>query len=735
VDLSKGEIEGHVAISLWAVRGIGGEELLDLSEYEVRLVPAADLDTVLTRPAGEWFTLPDGKYKFWLEGPGWITPYSSVLDYKKEPFRGKGIAGVVPVVPAGIAALDAEITPPHSAILRLLHLDSHRRTSTPQRELSRSVPEADMREGVLMPEGEVVAALVDYRTKDYLALSRPVRIERESRVGVYPSKPQGPDTDLLVRLERPVPLADYEHDDLKLSARSSSGGLAEPEVYVSTVDRVYAIWYGLREKQVTLEASSATVFLSPEQIVLRPGKVESYRGFLRSLPDVEVQLDLPPSLSESDALELEVVLDRPSRDLERRVRLPSGTRSFWLKHVAAQPVDIVLHAPPWTFHRPIDLSDGADATVHFEPVPIAVTGTVYRGDQGHPAVVEFQTNRSGDVLRVATDESGAYRAELFRAGYYAVNVFVDGADGAPSHVELLDRPIREDATLDFRLPDNRFVVRVVDAETREGIPGAKVIVGNTFSLEEGPYRDSAVEKRSVLGGVTNRAGVSRLRPLHRGELTVRASAEGYLPSDLLEYRVEPDERAHEFVVALQRISDTLEVHFLLHDGLLPAAHAEVRLQTALGNTVPLWSGTADAEGLLELPGDLPETFALVRHPAAGSSIRRLLPGSAPDTWTLATAAPPLSVEVTHPWGDPARWAQLAVWIGDACVTGPTLAWFAGTTPAADEAGFWQARNLPASSLRILAWSSGRDLEARALEPLAVNVSYPWRAVLEIEAVE
>jgi hypothetical protein len=530
--------------------------------------------------------------------------------------------------------------------------------------------------------------------------------------------------------EDPTIFVDHGDYDVELAVRSEQGEARKADVVVPTADRLYAIWYGLRDKQVSLEAVSSSVFLTPADIPLRPGKVESFRGQLRPLPDVDVHIELPPAFAPSK-LELRIVLDQPGRPEVRKVELPPETRAFTLEHVVAGAVDVVLDAYPWTFHNPIDLSDGESRTIYFQPASIHVSGTVYRGERAHPAAVEFQTNRRRDALRVQTDDEGAYEVDLFRSGYYVVSVRLDGSNG-PANVELLERPIQDDAVLDFHIPDNRFTVRVVDAETREGIPGADVMAYNQYSSEADPFRRGDSEKRVALRVVTGHDGVGELQPLYAGKLELSARAEGYLPSELSKSEVGEHDPGHEIEIALEPVAGSTHLRLVLSDGS-PAAGAEVRLQTSADQVTPLWSGTADEHGWVDLPLDSPSALVLARYRAAALLIREM-PAADPVTWTLAPAAPPLEVAVKRPWGEPARWARLGLSIEGKWITGSTLAWLTGGAPATDVEGFWQASNLPASPLRILAWPPDQLLAPGELEALAVVVAYPWEAAVELETV-
>ncbi|MCP3956339.1 MAG: hypothetical protein GY719_00650 [bacterium] len=732
IDVTEGEVDGRTGVGFWPVLGVEAQKPLPPEDLVVRLVAGTDRERVLEKPAGEWFVLPADKYKFWLEGRHLITPYSSLLSHSDLPFRGKGIAALVPVEAAGTVVLDPETAASSSMILRLLHLNSHNRAPYPQREFSRPVSGADLETGVLMPVGPVVAALVDKETQSYIALSRPVEVTEATASTVRPTAPSVSETDLLVRLQREEYLNSHDQDDVELVVMGEDGEPRSPDVVVSPADRIYAIWYGLDEKRVVLEAASKSVFLSPKTIVLRPGKVESHTDVLRALPDVDARIQLPPSVP-LENLKLELLLDEPGKTKVRSVDLPAGTDSVTLEKVPAKRMDVVLHVPPWIFHQPVDVSDGQDGSVYFEPEVITVTGTVYRGGRKHPATLEFQTTRRGDTLAVQTGKHGTYEVALFRPGAYVVSVQLDEVKGPP-YVELLEELILEDTVLDFRIPHTDFVVRVVDEETREGIAGALVMAGNRFLSRAGLLRGEEKERAATRRITTNEDGYGVMQPLHPGTLTLVAEADRYLPSDVHEDRVEEWQRERQITIELQAVKDGASLRVLLPTGA-PAVNAEVRIQSSLNNGPAAWSGVADADGVIELPHKDGEIFVLVRHHEAGFIFRRLNAYDGEETWSLPPREP-LSVVVKRPWGQAASGAQLALWIDGTYLAGDTLRWLAGTSPGADLDGFWRAIHIPAGPLKILAWSwsANKDLDTAQLESLAASIAYPWESPVEIETV-
>lgn len=738
VDLTKGVIDGRVAVSFWPVKGYHGQTLEDPSVFEVHLVPADNLDAELSHPAGKWIQPAPGRYKYWLEGPDSISPFSSVMNYAGGPFKGKGLASVTPVVPAGVVAVPPELELPEHVVLRLLHLDSHNRGDFPQREMSRRATGEVARQGVRMPTGRTLAALFDNTDQEYLGVSRPLEVSRGEILTVHPQPPEA-GTDLIVRLERPTVLNDLAEYDVELKLIGLEDGAREPDVIVPTATRLYAVWYGIRVGYATLEASSATVFLNPQDIVMRPGKVEHYHGELQSLPNLDVHIELPPELPLIDGT-LEILRARPGSDRVRMVELAPEIKVFRFEKVPAEELEVILRVPPWGFHERVDLRDGLDQTIFFQREAIYVEGTVYRGDEPHPAVVTFRVYRAEDNLEIRTNDAGRYEAILFNPVYYLVYVALKGAKGPP-YIDYLDVPITESTTLDFRIPAGIYRVSVRDANTSQGIAAAVVQAGNVFSSNMNPStHESGHEKKVSQRAVTDQDGVAELQPLRPGKLVLKVSAEGYLPSEEIEKTIGEGEEGQEYTMALLPIETSARLRILLPTRN-PAADAEVRAHPDLGNTFALWEGRTDAEGFVEIPKQAEGAFLLVRHPNAGSLIRKWreldVAGLGP-IWTLPAPAPVLNVQVNRSWGEPARRAEMALFVENLRLTGITLAWFAGASSSGvNRDGFWQANRLPEAPTQLLAWMPEVMAEVLAgrYDALAVSIPYPWQEIIEVEAVE
>ncbi|MCP4548710.1 MAG: hypothetical protein GY835_19810, partial [bacterium] len=414
VDPAEGFINGKVAVTFLPSKAWGADNLLDPDGYDVHLAPLSGDDVEFVYPAGSWLLPPPDKYKYWLEGPESISPFSSIVTYGGQKSKKKGMVCVAPVVPAGLVASPPGVELAPQINLRLMHLESHNLWIYPRREMSRRVASKVAGKGVLMPEGQIVAALYDRKKGEYSAISRPLEVSRKRVTYVHPEPPTS-STDLIVRLERPVILERHEQYDVEFHLVGLGNDPRRPDVVIPTADRIYGIWYGLRGRYATLEVKSPSVYLAPHDIVLRSGKVEFYQALLRKLPSLDVQFFLPPELP-LKAATLAVHLARPSRDLIRITELPPATEQYRLESLPAGKLELVLRIPPWGFHERVDLSAGLDSTTLFQPQLLMVSGRVYRGEEEHPATVAFRVYEIGDNVEIETDGSGFYKTLLFQPG-------------------------------------------------------------------------------------------------------------------------------------------------------------------------------------------------------------------------------------------------------------------------------------------------------------------------------
>ncbi len=722
IDPSKGVVQGKTALSFWAVDGFESEELLHPAGLEVHLLAEGRLDEELVYPCGIWIAPPPGAYAFWIEG-GWrISPASYVVIYRGSPFQGQGRATVRPVVPAGKVALAAGRELGQHEILRLLHTESNNRASSPRPEMSRRVSAENATTGALMPTGLVVAGIYDSSKREYLAVTRPFEVHSEAVSFVDP-RPPSRGTDLLVVLERPGIAESFEDYDVALVVQAADVE-RPPDVFVPTADRMFAIWYGLEGKYAKLTVTSPSVFLEPQEIPLRPGKVESFRGALNKLPDLDVRVVLPPGFESSDEMTLTAVSSVDQRTVAG-CRVDSEKDQYRFERLPTEELKVTLDAPPWRFSESVDLSSGEDGAVTFSPHGVRVSGTVFRGQNESPAIIVFSLwSDEKHRWSVETDEAGRYETTLFDRPYLA-GVTLRSRPGGPFFKLLLAESFESDTQLDFHLPGNSYSLKVVDAASGKGIEGAKV----KLALRR------ADGGESVRRMTTDGAGLADLPPIQAGELSLRAEAEDYEPAETVE-QVEESDEAREILLALRK-SGTEKHRLVLHlvDGS-PAGGASVIALRSLAEGTPAWQGTCDLSGEVEIPDFGTGVLLAVKHPAAGFLIRPWDPTRASTDvadWTLPAVAPPLLVHVRRSWGDPAGWARLAIRSQGFQISGPILRWLVGGN-LSDASGFWAATNLPPEPVAISAWmaSDGDGGEVGPVASLQVEVAFPWPRAVEVE---
>lgn len=731
-DPAEGALAGRAALSFWPQElGIAGS-LLDPSGMTVHLVPLSDLDRELVFPCGEWILPEAGKYRFWLEGAGWISAAHGIFSYSAPPFQGRGSIAVRDVVPAGRVVLGRGVTVGPDDEIRLLHVESHNRLASPQPEMSRRLRGQPPADGVAMPAGQVVAAVYDRAGAEYRWVSQPFDVPAAG-VGVAPARGPGERTDVLAVLDRPKAALSFEEYDVQPTLNVDGGGPVSPAVLVATAERLYAIWYGIEGRLGELTVESPSVHLPAVQIPLRAGRVESYRGSLAPLPSLTVHLDLPPELSlgEEPGVELSTF---PERRRLRRHALQPGDRRIEFDRVPAGVLEIALDLPPWRFMERVDLADGLDREVAIRPRAVRVSGTVYRGDDPHEATVTFKYWTGEKYLhRVETDEAGHYETRLYKPSMLAW-VELRGADLRP-WVEILGESFEQDTVLDFHLPGNRWGVRVSDLDTGEPLAGAEV----RYVSHRGVGKEALGKE---VGKVeTDAAGSAALPPLAPGEIWVTASAEGYQTPEFLKLPVAEEDTGRDIEIALQREEpdSSSRLTLTLSDGQ-PASGAELIAVVHLGLAEPSWVGTADGAGTIELPGRLSDQVLLIRHPAAGVLVRTWTGASTEpgEDWTLPAAAPPLTVRLHRSWGGPAPWSQVALQLGDVLLVGSLLQRTLGSS-SADASGMWHASGLPAvGTVTFVAWLPAEDVPRDPVALLAsfgTRISYPWNGTVEIEAIK
>jgi hypothetical protein len=92
----------------------------------------------------------------------------------------------------------------------------------------------------------------------------------------------------------------------------------------------------------------------------------------------------------------------------------------------------------------------------------------------------------------------------------------------------------------------------------------------------------------------------------------------------------------------------------------------------------------------------------------------------------------LSVKVVDARREPARFADVAVWIDGVSLSGAALRFASGTAAVTDVNGYWASGDLPETTLEIVAT---RRSQAQPLRALARRVEVPWQPEVVLGVVE
>ncbi|HKS25363.1 MAG TPA: carboxypeptidase-like regulatory domain-containing protein [Thermoanaerobaculia bacterium] len=683
-----GNVNGIGGVLFWPgdMFGSDGEPrpLATAEGCEAHLVPYTEPDRELVYPCGKWFVLPSaGYYSHWLETKDRITPTIGLMLYGRKPFSGAGMASVVPVAAAGHVMIPPGKTMSGDEDLRFVSIESRYGWGT--RVFDRRVAAAKSHAPVQMPVGRAVVGRFDHKSNDAIALSPPLEIADGKTAVVWPMPPA--ESDVLLVLARPpdVPAKPFPVH-LVLDQRP-------PDVLLNAFERIIAIWYGVAGRHATLSMQSDAAYWPPQEINLTRGKVTTIRSSIQRLPKAHVSIVVPPGAAITEPMSLEAG--------GRYVSVTPGMHV--LNDLPAQALKITLSIGAWKLLELADLSSGQDANVTFELKPIAVTGTVFHGDERVPAEIEFLNDKEWRTVK--TNDRGEFATTFWWPKVHTARIKIANL---PPYLDTF-REIVDSDVVDFHVPRTDYLVRVRDATTGKGIANAQVSVGN-----DSP--DTRVTTQRI---TTDAAGVAVLPPLRGGDLILNAWAEHYARSEPL--RASVDDRHHELEIVLKPVPTAATLQLRLSSGA-PAAQAEAwAFDRAM---TPLWRGTADEGGRLDLP-ELTNPLLLVRHPMAASTIRALAPHD--EAWTLDPPAAPLTL-VSKPG------VVVALWLDGVKLTGPPLTFAAWSTPMTTANGLWVARNLPARPLRVLLLP-GSAFGSNAYDAVARSIDYPWSGPVAAPVVQ
>lgn len=270
----------------------GPVEILDPSSFRLIMTDADDPGKEIAYPAGELIDPPVGRFRVWLEGKWSITPFTDLVSFgARRPPRKKSLK-LLPVIPAGLVTLAAQQPVPPGLQLRLLYAGADSVAGGLRHELSRRKLVGELGNGILMPEGPVLAALWDGRQGRYIALSRPFDVVPGRSVAAPLEDPSPAGARLVVYVDRPKGAPASAIPGLELVA-TQQGQRHAPDLVVMTSWGVYAVWYDLKPGSAVVQAGNQGLYLAPVNVQLPRGKISRFQSSLTQRLFAEGELEAP----------------------------------------------------------------------------------------------------------------------------------------------------------------------------------------------------------------------------------------------------------------------------------------------------------------------------------------------------------------------------------------------------------------------------------------------------------
>lgn len=702
-DPSTGVIDGRTAVLVWPARykTLSDLDLIPADGCNGHFVPASDLNAELVYPCGTWFRPAAGRYKGWLEGNGYISPFPSVLNYAGEPFSGRGLTTVMPVVSSGQVSIPDDVTVPPNTNVRLFSLET---VFYGRRQLAFDRRVQDARRPAALPTGKAIAGIFDRQTNDAIALSKPFTVLAGKTVIVRPAPPtQG--SDIFVVLQRP-------HGTGSVEPRLHDGTSRAPDVLVNGTNGVYAVWYGINARRVRLTAEGDGLFLPPKEIALEPKSVATFRGALQKQPRLSIFVRSP----EQAFAKLQVTIRRTDSltVLEQFERVEPGAVNV-SGPLPATRLSVMLEADAWRFSKEVDLTAGSDEEVSFDLDPVILTGTIFLGRDPSPGHIDFLIGE-GRSFRVEAGTEGRYDAVFWAEGVYAAKVTAAG-ETQPFVVPAVD--VEQGAVADFHVPADGITVRVTDAKTGKSVPGATI---GLESIWDDDQRGETTLSYRFVADSKGRASL-RVRP---GKASITVTSPGYAPSQPSELTVDSSED-RTIEVALMPTEVMARTRVLLPNGMGGAGAEACLVSGPLGDQM-VWRAAADEAGNLEIDAAAASGVLVIRH-ANAASLALPLKGLPEVVRLTEPAAAPLLVRTMTSTGEPARFAAISLRVAGIRLVGAALAFYTWSqAPISDNRATWVGRNLPPQPLELLALRRpAGQLATGGYDALATRVTYPWPA--------
>lgn len=257
--------------------GASPVEVLNPLGFQVHLTNADQPDVDLVFPAGQLFDPPSGRHRIWIEGDWSITPFGRLVVFgtKRRP-PGSTTLQTLPIVPAGRVGMASHTAIEADLQLRLLFAGVDPVAGLLRHELSRRVLVAELGDGILMPEGPVLAALWDQDADRYVALSRPFTVHAGRTIAAPLRSPAPTRSDVVAYVDRPKATAPLAIRGLGLEL-TSRGKTHRPDVTVETAWGIYGIWYGVTPGTAVVTGGNERLYLEPATLELIGGEIAKFQ--------------------------------------------------------------------------------------------------------------------------------------------------------------------------------------------------------------------------------------------------------------------------------------------------------------------------------------------------------------------------------------------------------------------------------------------------------------------------
>jgi hypothetical protein len=212
-----------------------------------------------------------------------MSPFSQLVSFgTKRPPGVKSLHAMSVVAAGRVTVSSQDSTQAPGVQLRLLYAGAKEDHGL-RHELSRRRVVSELEEGLLMPEGKVLAALWDPSLERYTALSRPFEVARGRTVAAPLQRPGASESHLVVYVDRAEGTVATDVQGLALWV-SQGGTERRADLQIVTPWGAYGAWYGLPPGRARLGGGSDRLYLEGETLELAGGRIERFQGKLTRRP-------------------------------------------------------------------------------------------------------------------------------------------------------------------------------------------------------------------------------------------------------------------------------------------------------------------------------------------------------------------------------------------------------------------------------------------------------------------